>query len=81
MTPQTIQFIDFSEPGLFAQVSPRIEAGASVKVLVRWDTANLSGDVDGKITLMFDLQKGPKLILPIKGKVLPSGTQQTEELD
>ena len=67
----TIQFMEFSEPGMRANVQPIIAAGSSSEILVTWDTSGLSGEVIGKIILTFDDPQNPKLDLVLTGTVNP----------
>ena len=74
---RTVRFMDFSAPGLRAQVSPRIEADSNVQVVVSWDTSKLSGDVEGKITLLFD-GSDAQIVVTIKGNVVHSAASQPD---
>jgi hypothetical protein len=74
----TIQFMEFSDPGLIAQVKPHIGIGSPVEVLVNWKTGNLSGDVEGQVTLSFDDPQYPEIILPLNGTVIPAIEVLTE---
>jgi hypothetical protein len=67
-----IQFMDFSIPGLVAQVSPRIEPGEAVSVRVRLDTSEYTGNVEGKITLLFDDPDRTEVVVTVKATVEPT---------
>lgn len=69
--PMMITFMDFSVPGLVAQVNPRLKPDSSSEVLVRWDTSSLNGDVQGDVTLKFNDPKNEELILTVRGSVIP----------
>jgi hypothetical protein len=68
----TIQFMEFSDPGLIAQVNPHIGIGSPVEVLVNWKTGNLSGDVEGQVVLSFADPQYPAIVLPLNGTVIPA---------
>lgn len=69
--PLTIQFMEFSIPGMRAQVEARIDAGKSTEILVTLDTSGLIGDVKGETTLTFNDPQNPEVILTISGTVVP----------
>jgi len=68
----TIQWMEFSQPGLIAQVKPQIEAGSSVEVLVNWDTSKFAGDIEGQITLGLNDPQNPEIVLTLSGAVIPA---------
>lgn len=68
----TIQWMEFSKPGLIAQVQPHIGVGSSVEVLVNWNTGDLSGDIEGQITLGLNDPQNPEIILTLSGVVIPA---------
>ena len=68
----SIQYMEFSKPGLVAQVNPHIGVGLSVEVLVNWKTGNLSGDVEGQVVLTLDDPQHPEIVLPLSGTVIPA---------
>jgi len=67
----TIRWMDFSNPGLIAQVKPNIPAGSSVEVLVNWNTEQLEGDITGTIVLGLDDPENPEAVFTLNGTVLP----------
>lgn len=69
--PLTIQFMEFSIPGMRAQVKARIDAGKSTGVLVTLNTSGLIGDVEGETTLTFNDPGNMEVILTISGTVVP----------
>ena len=69
--PLTIQFMEFSMPGMRANVKAKINAGSSIEVLVTWDTSGLSGEVKGETVLTFDDPQSPETVLTITGTVIP----------
>ena len=69
--PLTIQFMEFSTPGMRAQVQPRIDAGSSTEILVTWNTSGLSGEVKGETKLTFNDPKKPEIVLTITATVVP----------
>ena len=69
--PLTIQFMEFSTPGMRAQVKPRIDAGSSTEILVTWNTSGLSGEIKGETILTFDDPNNPEIVLTITGTVVP----------
>jgi hypothetical protein len=68
--PMMITFMDFSMPGLVAQVNPRLKPESSSEVLVRWDTSSLSGDVQGEVTLEFNGPENLEIVLTVSGSVV-----------
>ena len=68
----TIQWMQFSEQGLVAQVKPQIGVGSSVEVLVNWDTSKFTGDIEGQITLGLNDPQNPEIILTLSGTVIPA---------
>ena len=76
-----IQWMEFSSPGLVAQVSPHIAAGSSVEVQVNWKTANFSGDIEGQITLGLDDPQNPEVVFTVAGTVIPAARNSTDGLD
>ena len=69
--PLTIQFMEFSMPGMRANVKPVINAGASTEVLVTLNTSGLSGEVKGDTILTFSDPQSQETVLTITGKVVP----------
>ena len=67
----TIQFMEFSMPGMRANVKAKINAGSSTEVLVTWNTSGLSGEVRGETILTFNDPQSPEIILTLKGTVVP----------
>ena len=66
-----ITFIDFSLPGSFAQVNPKIEAAGTVQAELRLSTENLDGQVDGEVTLLFDDPEKTQIVVTVEGFVTP----------
>ena len=77
----TIQWMEFSEQGLIAQVKPQIGAGSSVEVLVNWDTSKFMGDIEGQITLGLNDPQNPEIVLTLSGTVVPTTEILSEESD
>jgi hypothetical protein len=69
----TIRWMDFSSPGLIAQVKSIIPAGSSVEVLVNWNTSQLEGEISGTIVLGLDDPENPEVSFTLKGTVVPVG--------
>lgn len=67
----TIQFMEFSMPGMGAQVKARIDAGSSTEILVTWNTIGLKGEVKGEIILTLNDPLNPKIVLTLSGTVVP----------
>ena len=67
----TIQFMEFSMPGMRANVKAKINAGSSIEILVTWNTSGLSGEVKGETILTFDDPQSPETVLTITGTVVP----------
>ena len=67
----TIQFMEFSMPGMRAQVKARINAGSSTEILVTWNTSGLSGEIKGETILTFDNPNNPEIVLTLTGTVVP----------
>ena len=67
-----IHWMEFSSPGLVAQVSPHIAAGSSVEVLVNWKTSGFSGGIEGQIALGLDDPQNPEVVLTVSGTVIPA---------
>ena len=67
--PVTIQFMEFSMPGLRASVQPKINAGSTNEILVSWDTSQLEGEVNGKVILTLDDLLNPEIVLVVTGTV------------
>ena len=70
-TAVTIQWMQFSEQGLTAQVSPRINAGQSVEVTVNWNTSSFEGDISGSIVLGLNDPEYPEITFTLSGTVIP----------
>lgn len=70
-TAVTIQWMEFSEQGLVAQVSPRINAGQSVEVTVNWNTSNFEGDISGNVVLGLNGPDNPEVTFTLSGTVIP----------
>ena len=68
--PLTIQFMEFSMPGMSARVQPKINAGSTSEILVRWDTSQLEGEVNGKVILTLDDLQNPEIVLLVSGTVV-----------
>ena len=66
----SVQWMQFSKPGLIAQVQPNIGAGSSVELLVNWNTAELMGDLEGEIALGLDDPENPEVVLKVSGTVI-----------
>jgi uncharacterized protein YjdB len=69
--PLTIQFMEFSMPGMRANVQATIAAGASTEVLMTWDTSQLSGEVKGETILTFNDPQKQEVTLTLSGTVVP----------
>ena len=69
--PLTIQFMEFSMPGMSAQVNASINAGSSTEILVTWKTSGLSGEVKGETVLTVNDPQNPEIVLIITGTVVP----------
>jgi len=67
----TIQFMQFSMPGMRANVKAKINAGSSTEILVTWNTSGLSGEVKGETILTFDDPNNPEIVLTLNGTVVP----------
>lgn len=67
----TIQFMEFSMPGMRANVPQKIPAGASTEIRVTWDTVGLIGEVKGEIILTLDDPVNPEIVLALSGMVIP----------
>ncbi len=68
----SIQWMQFSKPGLIAQVNPQIGVGSSVEVLVNWNTDNLLGDLEGQIILGLNDPQNTEIVLTLSGTVIPA---------
>jgi len=68
----TIQWMEFSKPGLIAQVKPQIGVGSSVEVLVNWDTSNFTGDIEGQVLLGLNDPQNSEIVLTLSGVVIPA---------
>ena len=68
----TIQWMEFSKPGLVAQVNPNLAAGSSIEILVNWNTSDFTGDIEGQVTLGLDDPQNPEVVLTITGTVTPA---------
>jgi len=68
---RTIQFMQFSMPGMRANVKAKINAGSSTEILVTWNTSGLSGEVKGETILTFDDPNNPEIVLTLNGTVVP----------
>ena len=77
----TIQWMEFSQQGLIAQVQPQIGAGSSVEVLVNWDTSKFMGDIEGQITLGLNDPQKSEIVLTLSGTVLPATETPPEPRD
>lgn len=75
----TIQFMEFSKPGLIAQVNPYIGVGSSVEVLVNWKTGNFSGDIEGRVVLTVDDPQDSEIVLHLSGTVIPASEVLLQE--
>jgi len=69
--PLTIQFMEFSMPGMRANVKAKINAGSSTEILVTWNTSGISGEVKGETILTFDDPQGLETVLTLTGTVVP----------
>lgn len=75
----SIEWMDFSDPGLVAWTNSRIAAGSAVEVSVSWNTSKLSGDVDGQIALGLSDPENPQVTFTIKGNVTPVNGKVLDE--
>jgi len=66
----TVQFMEFSDPGLLARISPVINPGHAVEAVVYWKTAKLSGNVTGSVILSFAEDAHPQVNLSLEGFIL-----------
>jgi len=67
----TIQFMEFSMPGMRANVKAKINAGSNTEILVTWNTSGLSGEVKGETILTFNDPQSPEIVLTLNGTVVP----------
>jgi len=68
----SIQWMEFSNPGLVAWTKAQIAAESSVDVVVNWSTDNLMGHIEGQVTLGLDSPENPEVVFTITGAVVPS---------
>ena len=68
----SIQWMEFSEQGLIAQVQPQIGVGRSVEVLVNWDTSKFTGDIEGQVVLGLNDPENSEIVLTLSGVVIPA---------
>ena len=65
-----IKWVQFSKQGIVAKVQPKVGAGSSVELLINWNIAELSGDLEGQIALRLNDPKNPEVILLVSGTVI-----------
>jgi len=70
--PLTITGLEFSMPGMNARVKQEIAAGSIAEILINWDTSRLRGEVKGQAVLTLSDPQIPKVVLTLRGKVVPS---------
>jgi len=70
--PLTITGLEFSMPGINARVKQEIAAGSIAEILISWDTSRLRGEVKGQAVLTLNDPQIPKVVLTLRGKVVPS---------
>ena len=68
----TITGLEFSMPGMNARVKQEIDAGSSSEIVISWDTSRLRGDVKGQAVLTLSDPQTSKVILTLRGTVVPS---------
>jgi len=76
----TIQWMEFSEQGLIAQVKPQIGVGSSVEVLVNWDTSKFMGDIEGQVLLGLNDSQRTEIVLTLSGVVIPADIPSEPEI-
>src|SRR5262249_24635156 len=70
-TPLRITRIALSAPGMTARAEPVIGPGTEEAITLEWDTAEVSRQVTGTATVVFDDPKEPELTLALSGTVRP----------
>lgn len=70
MRTVNVQWMEFSQKGLIAQMNPVIGPGSSVEVVAQLNTSDLQGEIAGNVVLGLDDPRTPRIILTLRGFVI-----------